>query len=128
MKETLEARVPPEEVWNAWEKAHEKNGQKGIEAGQKGLSKAEGKSKFRYKILDVKKGESFSILWKTLFVRLIFTHSVKPIKKGSEITYFVQIKGFFAWPVRWMLGNKIQKNIGLVLKAIVRQLENESKR
>ncbi len=119
MEEQIEARVSPDVVWEAWEKAHSLHGQTGIEAGQKG------KSKFRYKVLDVKKGESFSILWKTLFVRLIFSHAVKPSRYGSEISYKVQIKGLFAWPVRWLLGEKIRKNIGLVLKAIVRELENK---
>ncbi|MES2272588.1 MAG: hypothetical protein V4487_00150, partial [Chlamydiota bacterium] len=110
----------------AWEKAHAMQTQKKIEMGQKGHAKAEGASKFRYKVLDVKEGTSFSILWKTLFVRLIFTHRVKPIKMGSEIRYDVQIKGPFAWIVRWMLGAKIKSNVSLVLKAIVKQLENES--
>lgn len=119
MEEMIETSVAPEDVWNAWEKAHALHGQKGIESGQKG------KNKFKYKILDVKKGESFSILWKTLFVRLVFNHSVRPTKRGSVIRYRVQIKGPFAWPVRWLLGNKIKNNISLVLKAIVRQLENK---
>ena len=119
MEEMIEARVAPEEVWEIWEKAHVMHGQKGIAVGQRG------KSTFRYTILDVKKGESFSILWKTLFVRLIFSHSVKPSRRGSEICYKVQIKGLFAWPVRWFLGQKIKKNIGSVLKAIVAQLENK---
>ena len=119
MEEEIEARVPPEKVWQAWERAHELHGQKGIEAGQRG------KSKFRYEILDVEEGESFSILWKTLFVRLIFSHKVKKTQRGSKIFYQVQIKGPFAWPVRWLLGQKIQRNISAVLKAIVRQLENE---
>lgn len=122
MEEKIEARVPSQVVWEAWERAHLK-----MEAGQKGISKAEGKSKFRYEILDVKKGERFSILWKTFFVRLIFTHTVKPIRNGSEITYSVQIKGLFAWLVRWFLGDKIKKNIGLVLKTIVRELEQQAK-
>lgn len=120
MEETIETRVSPPVVWEAWEKAHLLHGQKGIEAGQ------QGKETFRYRVLDVKKGESFSILWKTLFVRLIFTHSVKPTKRGAQIGYRVEIKGPFAWPIRWLLGTKIKKNIGAVLKAIVKQLENGS--
>ncbi len=112
MEETIETAVAPEVVWEAWERAHV------LEQGQ------QGKKSFRYKILDVKKGESFSILWKTLFVRLLFTHVVKPSKKGSQICYKVQIKGPFAWPVRWFLGAKIKANIGAVLKAVVKQLES----
>lgn len=121
MEEQIETRVSPEEVWAAWEKAHALHGQTGIEPGQKG------KSKFRYKVLDVKKGESFSILWKALFVRLVFSHTVKPTQHGSEIFYRVQIKGPFGWFVRWLLGEKIRKNISLILKAIVRELETKNR-
>jgi hypothetical protein len=119
MEERIEARVPPQDVWQAWERAHALHSEKGIQEGQKG------KNKFRYKVLDVKHGESFSILWKTLFVRLIFSHSVKPIQRGSLISYRVQIKGIFAWPVRWLLGEKIRKNISHVLRAIVQELEHK---
>ncbi len=118
MEEVIEARVSPEAVWAAWEKAHAVHGQRGIEEGQKG------KSTFHYRVLNVKKGECFSILWKALFVRLIFCHTVKPIPKGSEIRYQVEIKGLFALPVRWVLGKKIRRNISCVLKAMVRELES----
>lgn len=128
MKELIEARVPPKRVWDAWERAHAIHGQGKIVSGQKGVSKAEGKSAFKYQVLEVQPGQSFSILWKTLFVRLIFTHTVTPTHRGSEISYGVQIKGPFAWPVRWALGNKIKRNIAQVLKAIVKQLEDESDR
>ncbi len=107
MEEMIEARVSPELVWQFWER--------GLEQGKTG--------KLRYKILDIQKGKSFSILWKTLFVRLIFTHTVEPTKKGSEIRYKVQIKGLFALPVRWMLGAKIKRNLSHVLQSIVRDLE-----
>ncbi|PIS02860.1 MAG: hypothetical protein COT85_02170 [Chlamydiae bacterium CG10_big_fil_rev_8_21_14_0_10_42_34] len=109
MEEMIEARVPAELVWDAWEKKLEK-----------GLDK-----KLRYQVLEVKKGESFSILWKTLFVKMIFIHSVKPTEKGSQIHYKVQIKGLFSLPVRWLLGAKIKKNLSFVLKSIVRELESK---
>lgn len=124
-KEVMESRAPPEKVWELWEKAHLKNGQNKIEKGQKTYFKAEGKSQFRYEILEVVPKQRFSILWKTLFVRLIFTHEVKAIRKGSEICYEVEVKGLFAWPVRWMLAERIRQNIALVLKAIVKQLEQD---
>jgi hypothetical protein len=112
MKEKIETRVAPEKVWASWERAYEK---------QKGVA-----GKFQYQVLDVIPGEQFTILWKTFFVKLLFSHIVSPTKLGSEICYSVKIKGPFAWPVRWFLGNKIRYNIGLVLKAIVKQLEEES--
>jgi len=126
MEQRIEAAVAPEKVWESWERAHEKQGQAKIMDGQKGVSKGLGKKGFRYQVLDVVPGLKFSILWKTLFVRLLFTHSVSPTRWGSEIRYSVTIKGPFAWPVRWFLGKKIEQNIRLVLKAIVKQLEEES--
>jgi hypothetical protein len=126
MQQNIETKVPPEKVWASWEKAHEKNGQPKIEEGQKGISKGVNANGFKYQVFDVVPGKQFSILWKTLFVRLLFSHSVRPTKWGSEIQYSVKIKGLFAWPVRFFLGKKIRQNIGLVLKAIVKQLEEES--
>ena len=114
----IETSATPAQVWEMWEKSHAKHGQKNLEKGQKG------KSTFRYKVLDVKEGESFSILWKALFVRLVFSHKVVPSSRGSQIYYKVQIKGLFAWPVRMLAGEKIRKNTSLVLKSLVYQLEN----
>jgi len=118
MEEMIEAKVPPEAVWAMWEKAHALHAQEGCVTAEKG------KKKFKYKILNVQKGKSFSILWKTLFVRLLFSHSVEPIASGSTIRYKVQIKGLFAWPVRWLIGEKIRNNLAVVLKAIVKELEH----
>ena len=122
----LEARVKPEKVWEAWEKAHAIHGQEGLAAGVKAVTRADGKKGFRYQILDVVPGRSFSILWKTLFVRLIFTHEVEPTFRGCKIHYDFEIKGPFAIPVRWFLGKKIKANLELVLKTIVKQLEAAS--
>jgi len=119
--ESREARVPAEKVWEVWEKAHAKSGSLPIEKGQKANN-----GKFQYEILEAIPNRKFTLLWKTLFVRLIFSHEVTPTRKGSEICYRVDIKGLFAWPVRWMLGGKIRQNIAFVLKEIVRQLESES--
>jgi len=110
MEEQIETRVGPQTVWKAWERVRTSTPEKG---------------KPRFKVFDIKNGESFSILWKSLFVRLIFTHKVQPAKKGSLITYQVAIKGPFAIPVRWLIGKKIQKNVSHVLKSMVKELEHQ---
>lgn len=125
MEEWIETRVPPHKVWDAWERAHTLHGGQAIREGQKGISKGQTAKGFQYQVLDVVKNERFSVLWKTFFVRLLFSHSVSPTKRGSTIRYNVQIKGLFAWPVRWLLGNKIRQNIRMILKAIVKQLEED---
>ncbi len=131
MEEKIETRVSPERIWQAWEQAHISQGGSPIVAGHVGktdVNRGQGKKGqgFKYEIVDVVKGERFSLIWKTLFVRLIFTHSVLPKKRGSEIKYSVQIRGFFAIPVRWLLGNKIRYNISQVLKTMVKRLEMET--
>jgi hypothetical protein len=130
MEEKIETRISPERIWEAWEKAHASQNGATIVTGRVGqteVNRGQGKkgARFKYEICDVVKGERFSLIWKTLFVRLIFTHSVLPKKRGSEIRYSVQIRGFFAIPVRWLLGNKIRYNISQVLKTMVKQLENQ---
>ena len=97
--------------------------EKGFAPKQKGVLRTEGGSKFSYRILDVREGESFTILWKSMFVRLIFTHTVVPKAKGSEISYRVQIRGFFAWPVRYFLSEKIRRNLHSILNSLVKELE-----
>jgi len=122
MEATIESRLKPETVWRAWERAHEVHANGPLEPGKRAKSTG-----FKYKILDVIPGISFSISWKSLFVRMIFSHSVKAMKNGSEIRYSSEIKGLFAWPVRFMLKNKIQKNLTFVLKEFTKQLETVHK-
>jgi hypothetical protein len=121
IESTIQTKVSPQRVWHSWSQTH--GMEKGFAPNQKGALKTHGGSKFSYRILDVHEGESFTILWKSLFVRLIFIHKVTPQAGGSEISYRVQICGFFAWPVRFFLGEKIRRNLSSVLKSLVYQLE-----
>jgi len=123
MEEKIITRVPAEQVWKAWEEAHETHGNGALNVGKKGRSSTQNGKGFVYEIHDVVKGKSFSLIWKTLFVRLIFSHQVTPIHRGSEICYSISIKGPFAWPVRWLLGGKIRSNVRQVLKTMVARLE-----
>lgn len=116
MEAVAETKVPSEIVWRAWDRAHSL-------AENHGQVKTQGK--FKYQIVDVKRGESFSILWKTLFVRMIFTYAVQPLFSGSRISYRVEIKGLFAWIVRWLVGPKVKRDIATVLQTMVEQLEGK---
>jgi hypothetical protein len=122
MEATIESRLSPETIWKAWESAHATHANSPIEPGQR--SKSTG---FKYQILDVVKGERFSILWKSLFVRMIFTHSVRAVGRGSEIRYTAEMKGLFAGLVKFVLKNKIQRNLSFVLKEFTKQLEKASR-
>lgn len=116
-------RASPERVWQSWVKAHAVNGSGDLVEGSIGQRKGKGGKGFSYQIVNVIPGSCFSISWKTLFVRLVFHHSVSASRFGTEIQYGFSIQGLFAWPVRWLLGKKIQQNLSLVLKAFVKQLE-----
>ncbi len=111
---TAETKVPPTLVWRAWNQAHSIDTSLGIPKKQ---------GKFSYLICDVKRGEQFSIRWKTLFVRLIFTYRVQPLYSGSQLSTQVQVKGVFGWLVRRMIGRKLNEQLATVLKDMVAQLE-----
>jgi hypothetical protein len=115
MEEMIETSATPAKIWQMWEMAHD------LQEGK------EGKKHFRYKVLQVKKGESFSILWKALFVRLIFTQRVLPTAKGSQISYRVDLKGPFGWLVKFIAGNKIKRNIAHVLHAVAKDVDSTLK-
>ncbi len=117
----IQTKASPESVWQAWERAHRM--EEGFHPGQTGTLRAGSKKGFSYRILDVQKGKGFSILWKTFFVRLVFSHAVAPCERGSRISYSVDIRGLFAWPMRWFLSEKIRKNLELVLKSLAAQLD-----
>lgn len=114
MIEIRETRVPPDFIWKAWNRAHDLD---------TNLGQPKQQGKFRYRIVNVKKGESFSILWKSLFVRLIFTYKVQPLYSGSQISHQVEVKGPFAWFLRWAIGAKLKENLATSLKSMIQQLE-----
>lgn len=97
-----------------------------MESGKKGVSKTSNRSKFKYQIQEIIEGESFSILWKSFLTSLLFTYKVTSFSKGSEISCSVKVRGLLSGPVRWMLGNKIRKNLESALHTLVRQLERSN--
>lgn len=111
-QETIETRVPSHIVWRAWER---------FQTGEKGKS-----GSFKYTVLAIDPGKSFSILWKTLFARLIFTHIVEPTGEGCRISYRIEVRGPFAYPIRLLIGKKLRKNVTALLKSFVSQLEQHT--
>ncbi|PIS00523.1 MAG: hypothetical protein COT84_06890 [Chlamydiae bacterium CG10_big_fil_rev_8_21_14_0_10_35_9] len=123
---TGKSKASPQKVWQVWQKAQPWNNwdedTNGLNQGSKGHVTSNKGKVVPYKILNVQEGESFTICWKALFIKLIFTYQVKPIDTGSEITYLVHIKGFFSWPIRSLLKRKIQKNLEDGLTSLIKQL------
>jgi hypothetical protein len=115
MEASIETELSPEAIWKAWERAHALHTDGALEEGQRAK-----RTGFKYKILHVVPGVRFSILWKSLFVRMVFTHVVQPSKKGALIRYSAEIKGLFSWPLRFLLRSKIQNNLSFSLKEFVK--------
>jgi hypothetical protein len=119
-----QTRVSSDRVWQAWVRAHAAYGQGTLVSGSIGHMQSNNKKKIPYQITEVVPYKSFSILWKALFVRFVFTHSVTSTHYGAEIQYDFRIEGPFAWMVRWVIAPKIRANLSLVLKAFVQKLES----
>ncbi len=111
-------RMSAERVWAAWVHSHQGK----LVTGATGLNQ-----KIHYKILDVVPGRSFSVSWKALFVRLIFSYHVIQKEQGSEIRYDFKLVGPFAWMIRWWISPKIRANLHLVLKTFIQQIEQTQK-
>ncbi|HSX14229.1 MAG TPA: hypothetical protein VLE96_07425 [Chlamydiales bacterium] len=107
-------RASAEKVWAAWSHAHQGK----LVSGATGINQ-----KIHYTILDVIPGRSFSVSWKALFIRLVFSHEVVKTGSGTEIRYDFKLSGPFAWMVRWWISPKIRANLHLVLNAFIKQIE-----
>lgn len=120
---TIQSKATSQQIWESWERAnpwnHFDSASNALQEKSKGRVVSNKGKSVPYKILEVKKGESFTICWKALFLRLIFTYRVEPIQTGSKITYSVLIKGIFSFPIRFILRRKIQKNLDEGLKSFV---------
>lgn len=121
IQSTVKTKATPQAVWEMWRKIH--NMDETFAVGKKGSLKGRGRAHMKYRILEVSEGKHFSILWKSLFVRLVFTHAVFASLKGAEIRYTVQVKGPLAWPMRFLLGSKIGRNLDLVLQSLSKELD-----
>lgn len=118
MQDSVEVKASPAEVWAAWERAYQRQGGGKMSSGQ--TLKTEGTKSLSFRIEDVKEGERFSLLWKSLWLRLCFSHEVVPTKEGSKITYSFAVRGFLSLPVRWLLRKKLSRNLSLVLRSFAK--------
>lgn len=115
----IEASLSPEVVWKAWARAFEIRGlalKKGVKS--RGI--------IGYRILEVEDGVSYSILWKSLLTKLVYTYSVKKAGAGCVIHIHAKPKGFFFWMIQLTLKNKIQRDLQTFLQDFVKALKNQA--
>ncbi len=123
MAVTGQTHVSADRVWRSWEQAHVSKGTSALVSGATGFMQTAGKKKVPYQIKDVVAGRSFSIIWKALFIRFVFSHEVVSNPFGSEIRYGFRVEGPCSWMVRWLIVPKVRANLTSVLKSFVTQLE-----
>jgi len=112
IRSAIQTRISPEVIWHSFSRTFS------AEKGKEG--------RFKYRILSINEGESFTLLWKTFFARLVFTYAVVPHSTGSEISTQVEIRGVFSRILRYFLKNKIQRSLDLSLNELVKKLANHS--
>lgn len=108
MEEKIETRADARKVWQAWSHMHSGSGEAG---------------KLKYQIINLEPNKRFTMVWKTMFLRLLLTYAVSPTSRGSEIAFDVTVKGPMGWAVRWFLAPKIQANLRDALRTFARKLE-----
>jgi hypothetical protein len=112
IRSAVRTRISPEIIWHSFSRTFS------AENGKNG--------RFKYRILSINEGESFTLLWKTFFARLVFTYAVVPCQTGAEISTQVEIRGIFSRILHYFLKNKIQRSLDLSLHELVKKLANHS--
>lgn len=63
------------------------------------------------------------MIWKAYFVRLALLQSLRATDTGTEICYEMQVRGFLAAPVRWLLRGVVRKQLEKTLELFAKQLQ-----
>lgn len=128
VEEQIETKAAPKKIWQAWNEAYRKGGpekkKQGFKEGAKGKIASKGKS-VPFKIIDVKKNETFTTLWKSFLVKFYFIYRVKQLPKGSLIMCRVKVGGALGFLVAPFLKKKIKKNVKTFLHDFVYQVEQK---
>lgn len=122
IEESIETRASSKRIWQAFSEAYKRKGQTGFKEGSKGYVSSQGKS-LPFEIIDVKKGEAFTTLWKSWLVKFYFIYSVEEMEKGSRISCHVKVKGPMGFLVAPFLKKKLRKNVKQFLEDFTFQLE-----
>ena len=104
LQESIITKAPAKKVWKAWVDMYQtkSGGKANFKEGYKGYGIERGKKVF-YKLVDIKKGEGFTTIWKSFFVKMIFRYEVKQQPKGSLITTTVKFGGLCGWVAKFFL-------------------------
>ncbi|HEU64949.1 MAG: hypothetical protein KR126chlam4_00585 [Candidatus Anoxychlamydiales bacterium] len=119
IEERVKTFAKPNVVFKAWA---DKYLQQGFEKNQKGYVVNEKKKGIKFKIEDIEKNHTLTVVWFSHFVKLKFYHIVEEDINGSLVTCKVQLKGFFAVLIKPLIAKKIKKNLQVSLTKFARDL------
>lgn len=124
IQESIVTKAPAKKVWKAWVDMYQTKsvGKASFKEGFKGHVVERGK-KVPYKLVNIVKGEGFTTVWRSPFVKMIFRYEVKQQAKGSLITASVKFGGLFGWVAKIFLKSKMRKNLAKSLEQFASQLD-----
>ena len=121
VEESIITKASPKKVWQAWSEIY--HWKKGIKSGGKGYVMKRGGQKVPFYITNVKKGESFTTIWKSFLVKMYFHYKVLPRSKGAVIKCRVNFGGILGWASQIFLRSKVKKNLSETLNQFANQLD-----
>jgi len=120
IKEEVIVRAQVPIIWRVWSDNYLK---KGMSQGKDGVYKDK-KNRVKFKVIDVQKNRSMTLMWYSFFVKMLFTYTVDRAKNGALVSCRVNLKGFLAPVIGPFIKNKIKK----YLKESLSQFKNDLER
>ena len=127
IEKKIKTKAHSRDIWQAWASMYKYQGanEKPIkfEKGVKGHVLMGKGRPVPFEILEMDKGKSFTIAWKSHFLKMVFTYKVEPRKAGSTINCHVKFKGIFSYPLFWIIRKKVEKDLEASLMQFVSSIE-----
>jgi hypothetical protein len=119
IEEKIKVFAPVHVIWKAWSDNYL---QTGFKVGKKSHVMSDKKKKVKFKILEVKKNDSLTILWYSFMVKIVFQHKIEPIKNGNLVICRVNLQGFLAFIIKPFIENKVRNYLQISLRQFARNL------
>ncbi|MBN2479631.1 MAG: hypothetical protein JXA94_05335 [Parachlamydiales bacterium] len=120
IEEQVETKAPKHIVFKAWADNYLN---RGFPKGKSGYV-TDNSTGIKFKVLDVKKNKSITILWHSFFVKLLFDHIVEQQKKNSLVITKVKVQGILGPIVKFFIKNKIRKYVKMSLTKFQTDLDS----
>ncbi len=127
IEKSITTIAPPKKVWRSWAQMQTWSsgaGKSAFKVGYKGHVMPQRGKPIPFKIVEIDKNKSFTMIWYASFVKLMFTHSVEQNGKGSLIHCNVKFKGLLGPIIGLFIRKGIKEQVQQSLNQFVYQVEN----